>query len=209
MSNVVNKRRGRPRGKSQACEDIINAARKSFTEQGYKATTLREIAQNAGVDHSLVNYYFGSKENLFNESLLDGFSPAAVFKRVRDTPGITVSNLPRLLSHAFVAFCESPPFQRTVTSTLRLAFEDQETQTLVTDYVEHEIFHEAEKLLQELRSQSPRALSASSHEVVIGMSTVLLGALTSRYILQSRPHAELSPHEFRVCVERLLRGALT
>ena len=45
--------------------------------------------------------------------------------------------------------------------------------------------------------------------VVIGLSTVLLGALTSRYILQSRPHAELSPHEFRMCVERLLRGALT
>nr|WP_253287193.1 TetR/AcrR family transcriptional regulator [Corynebacterium aurimucosum] len=144
MSNVVNKKRGRPLRKSHAREEIITAARKSFTEQGYKATTLREIARNAGVNHSLVNYCFGQKENLFNESLLDGFSPAAVFKRERDTPGITVSNLPQLLAHPFVAFCEPPPFQRTMVNTLRLAFEDQETKSLVTDYVEHEIFHEAE-----------------------------------------------------------------
>lgn len=208
MASVVNKRRGRPRGESDARARIIKAAREQFLEHGYKGSTLRGIAVKADVDHALVNYYFGSKENLFAESMLGGFSPSVVFKAVRPLPGLTLANLPQMLSRTFVAFCETPNFQRNVIPTLRFALEDDEVRALVTGYMEREIFEEAEKLIFELRARSPRPVAASAHEAVLGISAVLLGALVSRYILQTGPHTAMPARDFRAVVERLIRGAL-
>lgn len=47
-------------------QDIINAARVVFLAKGYKATTVREIVTKAHASKSMLNYYFRSKENLFN-----------------------------------------------------------------------------------------------------------------------------------------------
>lgn len=47
-------------------EKIKQAARVVFTQKGYAATRTRDIAQEAGINLSLLNYYFRSKEKLFN-----------------------------------------------------------------------------------------------------------------------------------------------
>ncbi len=44
---------------------IKEVARKIFTQKGYAATRTRDIAQEAGVNLALLNYYFRSKEKLF------------------------------------------------------------------------------------------------------------------------------------------------
>lgn len=44
---------------------IIRAADKLFSQKGYAATRTREIAEEAGTNLALLNYYFGSKENLY------------------------------------------------------------------------------------------------------------------------------------------------
>lgn len=46
-------------------EKIKEAARKIFTEKGFAATRTRDIADEAGINIALLNYYFRSKENLF------------------------------------------------------------------------------------------------------------------------------------------------
>jgi AcrR family transcriptional regulator len=46
-------------------EKIKNAARVVFTEKGYAATRTRDIAEAAGLNLALLNYYFRSKEKLF------------------------------------------------------------------------------------------------------------------------------------------------
>ena len=46
-------------------EKIIGAARKVFLEKGYAATRTRDIADEAGINLALLNYYFRSKEKLF------------------------------------------------------------------------------------------------------------------------------------------------
>lgn len=46
---------------------ILNAAELLFTEQGFEATTLRQITGAAGVNLAAVNYHFGSKEELVRE----------------------------------------------------------------------------------------------------------------------------------------------
>ncbi len=46
---------------------ILNAAERCFGENGFDGVSLRTITEVAGVDLALVNYHFGSKENLLHE----------------------------------------------------------------------------------------------------------------------------------------------
>ena len=46
-------------------EKIKAQARTLFMEKGYASTTVRDIASAAGINLALLNYYFRSKENLF------------------------------------------------------------------------------------------------------------------------------------------------
>jgi len=48
-----------------AKERILKAARKTFAKHSFKAASTRMIAKEAGVDHPLIHYYFGSKVSLF------------------------------------------------------------------------------------------------------------------------------------------------
>jgi AcrR family transcriptional regulator len=47
-------------------EKIKQAARAVFTRKGYAATRTRDIAEEAGINLALLNYYFRSKEKLFD-----------------------------------------------------------------------------------------------------------------------------------------------
>ena len=46
-------------------QKIIESARKLFTQKGFSATRTRDIAEEAGINLALLNYYFRSKQNLF------------------------------------------------------------------------------------------------------------------------------------------------
>ncbi|MEP6793148.1 MAG: TetR/AcrR family transcriptional regulator [Saprospiraceae bacterium] len=52
-------------------EKIKNAARVIFTQKGYAAARTRDIAQEAGINIALLNYYFRSKEKLFEIIMLE------------------------------------------------------------------------------------------------------------------------------------------
>ena len=47
-------------------EKIKNAARLVFHKKGFAATRTRDIAEEAGINLALLNYYFRSKEKLFD-----------------------------------------------------------------------------------------------------------------------------------------------
>jgi AcrR family transcriptional regulator len=48
-------------------EKIKAAARKVFMQKGFAASRTRDIAEEAGINLALLNYYFRSKEKLFHE----------------------------------------------------------------------------------------------------------------------------------------------
>lgn len=52
-------------------EKIKEAARKVFTQKGYAATRTRDIAEEAGINLALLNYYFRSKEKLFEIVIME------------------------------------------------------------------------------------------------------------------------------------------
>ncbi|WP_293297410.1 TetR family transcriptional regulator [Pedobacter sp. UBA4863] len=52
-------------------EKIKEAARNVFTQKGYAATRTRDIAEEAGINLALLNYYFRSKEKLFQQIMVE------------------------------------------------------------------------------------------------------------------------------------------
>ncbi len=60
----------RKRDSGATREAIADAARLVFSQSGYDAAGLREIAGMAGVNVALISRYFGSKEGLFKQAVL-------------------------------------------------------------------------------------------------------------------------------------------
>ena len=52
-------------------QKIKEAARKVFVKKGYNAARTRDIAEEAGVNLALINYYYRSKEFLFDKIILE------------------------------------------------------------------------------------------------------------------------------------------
>lgn len=60
-----------PKGKGeQTKQNLLDAAQKLFAEHGFRRTSVRDIAKEAGSNVAAVNYHFGSKENLYREVFL-------------------------------------------------------------------------------------------------------------------------------------------
>ncbi|MDR0824070.1 MAG: TetR family transcriptional regulator [Prevotella sp.] len=68
---------------SEVRDKILNEAQVLFIKNGYKGTSVRDIAKASGTNIAMVNYYFNSKYNLFEmifEEALD-----VLTKRIFDT----------------------------------------------------------------------------------------------------------------------------
>jgi AcrR family transcriptional regulator len=64
--------RGRPaKGRTDARIKLIQAARRCFATQAYRDVTTRMLAAEAGVNASLIRYYFLNKDGLYQQMLGD------------------------------------------------------------------------------------------------------------------------------------------
>ena len=66
--------------KADSREKILSSACKLFAEKGFKQTTVRDICRDSGSYQISINYYFGSKENLFKEVILKSFEYTGFIK---------------------------------------------------------------------------------------------------------------------------------
>ncbi|MFA5727584.1 MAG: TetR/AcrR family transcriptional regulator [Saccharofermentanaceae bacterium] len=87
-----------PQKDCQTEKKILNAAMKTFFEDGRLNATTQEIADAAGVNRTLIHYYFRSKKELMNSLLKD-----AKIKFTGNNDKILSSGLPfRKKTEAFV-----------------------------------------------------------------------------------------------------------
>jgi AcrR family transcriptional regulator len=81
------KRRGRRGAGEDTKATLLDAARQVFIERGYEGATVRTIASKAGVDAAMVNHWFGSKEGLFAQAVLQvPFDPHELIGRLVSGP---------------------------------------------------------------------------------------------------------------------------
>jgi AcrR family transcriptional regulator len=73
MAKAKTSKKSKPAKESSTEERIKEAARKLFTQKGFAATRTRDIAEEAGINLALLNYYFRSKQKLFDLVMLENF----------------------------------------------------------------------------------------------------------------------------------------
>jgi len=94
-------------------ERILDAARATFSSQGFDGTSLRSIASSAGVDLATLKYHFGDKDLLYREvyasgqrafaSLLERFFEGAGTLDPRDDIGVRIVALSDELARFLVS----------------------------------------------------------------------------------------------------------
>ena len=83
------------RRKEARPSEIIEAALASFSEKGFAATRLDDIAARAGVTRGTLYLYFPSKEELFKEVVRQSLLPALKAReRMMARSDITVADIP-------------------------------------------------------------------------------------------------------------------
>ena len=77
----------KPSAEIDSREALLKAAKQVFAELGFEGATVKDLADAAGVNVSLVSYYFDGKENLYRECLTTlGLHHVAAAQKVLKAP---------------------------------------------------------------------------------------------------------------------------
>ncbi|OYO02294.1 TetR family transcriptional regulator [Propionibacteriaceae bacterium ES.041] len=172
---MMNKSRGRPRGGGNSAEAIRAAAHRLFLDRGYRGTTLRAVATEAGVDVAAIGYHFGSKAGLFAAAMALRISPSGIIRGV-------LAAEPRQLGPALVAAAvdawEDPRAQAGIAAMIGAAASQPEVAAAVAAYLEQELIT---PLVEYLRAHGA---GESARSRAVGLVTLAAGALVTRYLIE-------------------------
>ena len=103
-------------------EKIKAAARTIFTKKGYAATRTRDIAEEAGINLALLNYYFRSKEKLFELVMMEKMASffGSISPILGDT-GLTLEEKIELVAEKYTrVLTENPDLPLFILSEIRM-----------------------------------------------------------------------------------------
>jgi AcrR family transcriptional regulator len=193
-------RRSGPRGSQADLRSaILDAARPLFAERGYRDTTMRAVAQAAGVDVALVAYYFGNKEGLFTESINLPLNPAEVLGQVF-AQGLDDAG-PRLV-RTFLDLFESPDTGPALVGMVRSAASHESSRKALSEFITTAVVGQYEELIQVPEARRRIVLLGSQ---VMGM--VLLRFVLRIEAMVERPREQLIA-DLGATVQRYLTGEL-
>ncbi|MCW2904549.1 MAG: TetR family transcriptional regulator [Streptosporangiaceae bacterium] len=99
----------RPRTGLTPREEVLAAAAELFTEQGYAATTTREVAERAGIRQASIYHYFTSKEEILASLLESTVHPSLEAARtLMDAPAPAEARLWALCLRDVRLLCSGP-----------------------------------------------------------------------------------------------------
>lgn len=157
----------------------MRAARSQFAERGYRATSLRSIGLAAGVDARLVLHYFGSKRELFTESVELPIDPEQAIATVfADGDARVPENAARFL----ISILEQPESRGPLVALLRAAVTEPEAADLIRDLLTRRLLLPIATRLGGERAPLRASFVASQ----------LVGLTIVRYVVGIRPLAEAS-----------------
>jgi len=107
-TQVPERARGRPVDTDQQDlkKQILDTAEELFADNGYAATSIRQIADRSGVNPALVHYYFGQKKLLLQSVLERAVEPlGAAIAKMKDGPDAT----PAVIAHLLISMAAKHP----------------------------------------------------------------------------------------------------
>ncbi|HWM16156.1 MAG TPA: TetR family transcriptional regulator [Microbacterium sp.] len=166
------RRRGRPKaGESDAQERIVAAAIDEFGELGYDGTTMRGIAARAGVDSALVHHYFGTKADLFAQTVGAPMRPDIDIPALLEGPDDGLGE--RIVRYILEAW-EHPEIRKRGVMLLRSGIGNRLTTPLVAAFLQRELLGRIAA-----RIDAPDAAFRASL-----VASQIAGLLIARYVLQ-------------------------
>lgn len=197
----MNRRRtGRRPGKQDTREAILTAARDVFAERGYDGATIRQIATSAGVDPALVHHYFGTKDQLFLDTVGPPVNPGELIPKLAEGG---VEGMPERMLHTFLSIWEHPVSGPAFEALLRGAFSNRRSARLVREFFAVQILRRAMQQLGEIIDPREAPLRATL------IASQLFGLATVRYVLKFEPLASASREAIVAAVEPTLQRYLT
>lgn len=177
------KRRGRRQGEPVSKDVVLGAAKRRFAAQGYDKTTLREIGEDAHVDAAMVLYLFGSKAELFRESMrlvLDGSVLAAAMT------GGSRGDIGARLVRAYLQIWDEPETGPTMVAMLHSAMLNSDAHEAFRDFMRGYVMAAISGVLGEGPDTLLRANLAGTN---------LVGTALFRYVMKVGPLTELATEE--------------
>ena len=92
-------------------QKLLDAAIEAFSENGFKGTSTRDIAERAGVHHPLITYHFKNKDQLWRAAadyLFGGFN-RSLAKSFQDNSELSPKARMADMIHAYVRYAKSQP----------------------------------------------------------------------------------------------------
>ena len=120
-------------------EHIINAAIELFAEKGFEGSSIRDLANRAGVNVAMVNYYFGTKENLF-QSIVEfkaGFMRGKLDEINADTTLSEIEKIDRIIESYVSRLLSQPYFHRIIHQELLMTERDTLHKNIITIFVKN------------------------------------------------------------------------
>jgi AcrR family transcriptional regulator len=190
------RRPGRPPGTGNSRDRVLAAARRAFTEKGYTAASLRQIAGEAGVDQGMVRHYFTDKAGLFRAAMQLPIDPQAVLQGLlADGPeGLGERLLRWFLQQWDEAGAHSP-----MVMLVRSAVTHEESTRMLREFVTEQILGRIAAAVD----TPDRALRAS----LVGSQ--MIGLVMARYVVRVEPLASADAEDVIAAVAPTLQRYLT
>ncbi len=190
---------GRPSGKSDTRASILAAARRMFASEGADRTTIRAVAQAAGVDPALVMHYFGSKDGLFRAAVEWPIDMGEAMARVVEGD---VDGLGERVVRFYLELWENETTRHPLEIIMRGALRAPANAQLLTEFVRDQIVARVAGSLSGPDAELRGSLIPST----------LVGLAMTRYILRLPPLADLDADEvvaiIAPTIQRYVNGPL-
>lgn len=188
----TSRKRGRRQGEPVSRDAVLTAAKERFARDGYERTTLRAIARDAHVDPSMVLYLFGSKADLFRESLQLIVDPTLLVASMAGDLG-TIGE--RLVAE-YLRIWEAPETATTMAAMLQSAMSNPDANEAFRSFMRGYVLTAVSAVIGGDERARLRAMLAA---------TSLVGTAVLRYVMRVPPLSTLPTDD----VTRLLAPTVT
>jgi AcrR family transcriptional regulator len=158
---------------------VLRAAKREFAKKGYEKTTLRAIADEARVDPSMVLYLFGSKAELFRESMKLVLNPELFTAQLAAGPD---GELGCRIVRAYLTIWEQPDTAASMVSMLQSATSNSDAHDAFREFLHSYVMTAVADALGGTDDARLRAMLAA---------TSLVGTAMLRYVMQVPPLSTL------------------
>lgn len=189
-------KRGRRQGEPVSRDAVLAAAKQHFAAHGYEKTTLRAIARDAQVDPSMVLYLFGSKADLFRESLRLLLDPEQLVAAMTAPDGDIGGRLVR----RYLQIWEGPDTAESMIAMLQSATSNADANEALRSFIQTYVLTAVSGVIGGDEQARLRAMLAATN---------LLGTALLRYVMKVPPLSELSADEVAALIGPTVNRYLT